>query len=104
MLDTILVSTDTRQSWTPLNPSSGENPEALLKTSRGLQSPRGATRRLLLSPPASEDEAGVPGSDAAYVTFEDRQSGHEEYPAWYTKLEAEFNAGLATVCESSGLL
>jgi hypothetical protein len=109
-----LSASDTRQAWTPLNPSSGDNPEVLLKTSRGLQSPRSAMRQLLLSAPGNTVETDGDGDDtqamvkrAAYVMFEDGdfEAGQDgQYPEWYLNLEREFSAGLTTVCGHSGLL
>jgi hypothetical protein len=110
-LDTTLAFSDTKQSWAPLNPSSGDNPEVLLRTSRGLQSPRGATRQLVMSTNQQNSQADKngassesPGSDSAYVLFDDQQSDDEDQTKWYSDLKHEFNKGRRAVCEGSGLL
>jgi hypothetical protein len=110
-LDTTLAFSDTKQSWAPLNPSSGDNPDVLLRTSRGLQSPRGATRKLVLSTNQQNSQADEnggssesPGNDSAYVLFDDQQSDDEDQTKWYSDLKHEFNKGRRAVCEGSGLL
>ncbi|OCT44655.1 hypothetical protein CLCR_06075 [Cladophialophora carrionii] len=110
-LDTTLASLDTRQSWAPLNPSSGDNPEVLLRTPRGLQSPRGPTRKLVLSAIQQNEEAGENGEsaellrrDSAYVLFDDQHLSVEDQTELYNDLKQQFNKGRRTVCEGSGLL
>ena len=111
LLDEALSSVDTRQSWAPLSSSSGESPEAMLKTSQGLHTPRGAARKLLLSAPRAaidgEDEVDhtqAMARDAAFVTFDDPSLGRAGYPSWYADLEREFHAGISTICRDSGLV
>ncbi|KAJ9613156.1 hypothetical protein H2200_003097 [Cladophialophora chaetospira] len=110
-LDSLLASADTRQSWAPLNPSSGNNPEVLLKTNRGWQSPRGLTRKLVLSSSvnsaqAEEDQESTRESreEAAYILLDGPPSDEENVAGWYSDLKKEFDKGIASVCEASGLL
>ncbi|EXJ55435.1 hypothetical protein A1O7_08362 [Cladophialophora yegresii CBS 114405] len=110
-LDSTLASLDTRQSWTPLNPSSGDDPEVLLRTSRGLQSPRGPTRKLIVSANHRVTEADEGGEsadtlerDSAYMLFSDQRPSDESQIEWYGDLKHQFHEGRRTVCEGSGLL
>lgn len=107
-LDVMLTSSDTRQSWAPLNPSSGDNPDVLLRTGRGLQSPRGQTRRLVLSSTApieeDVDDTEEISRNAAYILFEDQSLGDGDRVEWFGDLKKQFDKGTATVCDASGLL
>ena len=106
ILDAVLSSSDLKQSWAPLNPSSGDNPEVLLRTSRGLQIPRAHARKLVLSASQqSEDPSTIAGmpKEAAYVFFDDSYGG-EDLVEWSTDLKHQFRNATGTVCEGSGLL
>lgn len=111
LLDTVLTSLDTKQAWAPLNPSSGDNPEILLKTPRGLQSSRGQTRKLVVSALSSSGMLGENDNDieasrrnAAYVLFDDSVLDDDRQDEWYTGLKRQFDKGTSAVCEASGLL
>jgi hypothetical protein len=101
-LDAVLSSSDTRQAWAPLNPSSGDDPEILLRTSRGLQSPRGPARRLVLSTTHDADGDDNPQEGAAYILFDNEQ---DDIPAqWHSEFFDQHKAGTETVCAGNGLL
>jgi hypothetical protein len=113
VFEAVLASSHTKQSWAPLSSSSGENPEVLLLTCMSLQSPRGHTRMLVLSPPSdliatgdSESEMGKMRKDAAYTLFDDPSLGHE-FPigsciGWCSKLSSKlkrrFDQETSAVC------
>ena len=109
-LDAALASPDTRGAWTPLNKSSGDDPDVLLLTSRGLQSPRGAMRKLVVSDASNgfkkDDQANSQASrrDAAYVLFGDQKSDGADDIGWYRDVRQRFDQGTKSVCEASGLM
>lgn len=110
-LDAALSST-TRMSWVPLNPSAGDNPDVLLVTPRGLQSPRREMRKLAVpaifghtSMHQDEVYAEDMGKQAAYVLFDEGHlDGDRDDNAWYGDLAHKFDRGIRTVCAGSGLL
>ncbi|EXJ92306.1 hypothetical protein A1O3_00856 [Capronia epimyces CBS 606.96] len=112
VLDSALESTNPRGSWAPLNPSSGDNPDVLLVTPKGLQSPRKEMRKLAM--PAGADHTQTEGDDvntedaarnAAYVLFGEEDLGHvTSNNQWYRDHLRRFDEGRRSVCVGSGLL
>lgn len=102
-LDTALSSPSSRKSWAPVDPSTGDNPDVLLWTPGGLQSPRREMRRLAMAADAHGDEASE--EDAAYVLIDRddlRGGGYGD-----TKIRAlaqRFDQERGRVCAGSGLL
>lgn len=109
-LDAALGSPNPRKSWAPLSPSSGDNPDVMLVTDRGLQSPRKEMRSLVESSVSRFSEAQEGELDTvnltknpAYVLF-DEDPAVENDGAWYGDLRRKFEGGRKTVCAGSGLL
>ncbi|KAK5038319.1 hypothetical protein LTS07_001789 [Exophiala sideris] len=102
-LDDALASPASRKSWAPVDSSTGDNPELLLWTPNGLQSPRREMRRLVAVADADWDEARY--GDAAYVLI-DRDNldgaGHGETVS--QALVHQFEEGRRSVCAGSGIL
>lgn len=102
--------------WAPLNPSSGNNPDVLLVTQQGLQSPKKEMRNLAVSADSilpeswSDDDLMVAEDlikDAAYLVFEDGDlldRRDDDDGVWYHDLVWKFNRGRKSVCAGSGLL
>ncbi|OAL40291.1 hypothetical protein AYO20_00027 [Fonsecaea nubica] len=110
-LDAALASSDTRKTWTPLNPSSGDDPELLLITPGGLQSPRRETKKLVHSlsaniPDTSDNAEHIGGSDhePAYVLLDSRAVNDEENDMRNDEIRRKFAKGTSNVCGGSGLL
>ncbi|EXJ75209.1 uncharacterized protein A1O5_01905 [Cladophialophora psammophila CBS 110553] len=103
-LDAALTSLDIRKTWAPLNPSSGDNPELLLITPRGLQSPRRETKKLVYSVAANNPDVREPRQETAYVLLDNHGLGDEEDNGWYGEIKRRFDQGTGTVCGGSGLL
>ncbi|KIW34184.1 uncharacterized protein PV07_00979 [Cladophialophora immunda] len=111
VLDTALASPDTRKTWAPLNPSSGDDPELLLVTPSGLQSPRRETKKLVYSAAANIADTGAngaairePGQEPAYVLLDGQVLSNEENGVWYGEIKQKFGQGTSNVCGGSGLL
>ncbi|OAP64798.1 hypothetical protein AYL99_00770 [Fonsecaea erecta] len=105
-LDAALASSDIRQTWAPLNPSSGDDPELLLITPRGLQSPRRETKKLVYSVATGDDGAHIQqaGQEPAYVLLDDQAFGDEVNDVWHNEIKRKFDQGTSNVCGGSGLL
>jgi hypothetical protein len=107
VLDAALTSPHSRKAWTPLNPSSGNNPDMLLVTPRGLQSPRRETRGLVVSAIAGQtgtNNAEDMTRDAAYVLFDEDHLDGTRNDFWYRDLLRQFDQGRRAVCAGSGIM
>ncbi|KIX92898.1 uncharacterized protein Z520_11374 [Fonsecaea multimorphosa CBS 102226] len=111
MLDAALASPDTRKTWAPLNPSSGDDPDLLLITPRGLQSPRREPRKLVSSASANIPDAGDDGvqirelgQGPAYVLLDNQALSDEENDVWFDEIKRKFGQETSNVCGGSGLL
>ncbi|KIW99868.1 uncharacterized protein Z518_10796 [Rhinocladiella mackenziei CBS 650.93] len=111
-LDAALGSPNPRKSWAPLNPSSGDNPDLLLVTPKGLQSPRKEMRGLAISAVSHHSDLEEDGfdienlvKDAAYVLFDGEDLGLNGIEnEWYGNLVRNFDRGRKSVCAGSGIL
>lgn len=109
-LDEALASSILRKSWAPLSATSGNNPDVLLYTPKGLQSPRKEMRRLVASAVASdayEDQVYAESQveKSAYVLLDDELLLHNQDEDDWTRLILErFSRGRERVCAGSGIL
>ncbi|KAL6251658.1 hypothetical protein RBB50_001868 [Rhinocladiella similis] len=102
-LDAALSSPVSRKTWAPVDTSTGNNPDILLVTPKGLQSPRREMRNLVI--PARPEQPNAQQSDAAYALFDLSKSGQMDHDnVWYDELMRKFEQGRRNVCASSGLL
>ncbi|KAL2436930.1 hypothetical protein ABEF95_015484 [Exophiala dermatitidis] len=111
VLDSVLGSSNPRDPWAPLNPASGENPDVLLLTKKGLHSPRKEMRRLAMTVTAGHAEpeegpnARISLGNTAYVILEEEEPGHPGAEnELYRNLVRQFEDGRRSVCAGSGLL
>ncbi|KAJ4515550.1 hypothetical protein HRR83_004760 [Exophiala dermatitidis] len=111
VLDSVLGSSNPRDPWAPLNPASGDNPDVLLLTKKGLHSPRKEMRRLAMTVTAGHAEfaegsnAEVSWGNAAYMVFEEEDLGRPGPDnELYRNLVRQFEEGRRSVCSGSGLL
>ncbi|EXJ94051.1 hypothetical protein A1O1_02444 [Capronia coronata CBS 617.96] len=112
MLDSSLETPGARGLWTPLGPSSGDNPDLLLITPKGLRSPRKEMTRLVtaaaVDQPVSNDDdlkIEISSRDAAYVLLDEEDLGRPGLDnKWYLDLLLRFDQGRRSVCDGSGLL
>ncbi|KIW13158.1 hypothetical protein PV08_08345 [Exophiala spinifera] len=101
-LDAALSSPVSRKTWAAVDTSTGNNPDILLVTPKGLQSPRREMRNLVV--PARPGQSFQP-SDAAYAWFDHSNSGQTSHDnVWYDELIRKFERGERSVCAGSGLL
>jgi hypothetical protein len=109
-LDEALQSSSIRKSWAPLSATTGSNPDILLLTPKGLQSPRRDMRRIA----TSVETAGVDGGQnhralrlkkPAYVVLGDElMPDSEGKSTWYKELWSQYDKGRKSVCHGGGLL
>lgn len=113
VLDRALGCTNPRSSWTPLNPSFGDNPDVLLLNSKGLQSPRKEMRRLAMSAVTDHTPSPDEGNhnyteyaarNAAYLLFDEEVEPAQSDNERYRGLLRRFDEGRRSVCAGSGLL
>ncbi|KAK7905606.1 hypothetical protein LTR67_000329 [Exophiala xenobiotica] len=111
-LDIALSSPASRKTWSPVDTSTGNNPDVLLVTPKGLQSPRREMRRLT-SPAISghtnghEREPYVEdvASKSAYVVMNPDHLGYGSHDnVWYQNLVRRYERGTRHACVGSGLL
>ncbi|KAI1615733.1 hypothetical protein EDD37DRAFT_636050 [Exophiala viscosa] len=102
-LDNALAFPASRKTWAPVDPSTGDDPELLLWTPDGLQSPRRKMRRLVAVVDAYEDKEHH--EDAAYVLI-DRDDLHDAEHGVMTSrsLIQQLEKGRKRVCAGSGIL
>jgi hypothetical protein len=109
-LDEALASSILRKSWAPLSATSGNNPDVLLYTPRGLQSPRKEMRRLVASAVASdayEDQVYAESQveKSAYVLLDEELLLHNQDEDDWTRLILDrFSRGRRSVCAGSGVM
>jgi hypothetical protein len=109
-LDEALASSGLRKSWAPLSTTSGNNPDVLLYTSKGLQSPRKELRNLVASAAVSDDYddhvyAELRVHKSAYVLLnEGLILRDQEEDEWTRRIVNRFNQGRQNVCAGSGIL
>ncbi|KIW60872.1 hypothetical protein PV05_01055 [Exophiala xenobiotica] len=111
-LDIAITSPVSRKTWSPVDTSTGNNPDVLLVTPKGLQSPRREMRKLA-SPAISghtndhETELYVEdvASKSAYVVMNlDHLGDGGHGNVWYKNLIWKFERGVKNACAGSGLL
>jgi len=109
-LDEALASSLLRKSWSPLSATSGNNPDVLLYTRKGLQIPRKEMRRLVASAAASdayEDQLYAESrvERSAYVLLDEELLLHnQDEDDWTRLILKRFSRGRRTVCAGSGIL
>ncbi|KAJ9622173.1 uncharacterized protein PV06_05382 [Exophiala oligosperma] len=102
-LDSALSTPVSRKIWAPVDTSTGNNPDILLVTPKGLQSPRRGMRNLVI--PARPDQPNAQQSGAAYALFDHSNSGQMGHDnIWYDDMMRKFDQGRRNVCAGSGLL
>lgn len=109
-LDEALASSVLRKSWAPLSATSGNNPDVLLYTPKGLQSPRKELRSLVASAVVSdayEDQVYAESrvDKSAYVVLDEELLLHnQDEDDWTRSILNRFNHGRRSVCAGSGIL
>lgn len=109
-LDEALASSNLRKSWAPLSATSGNDPDVLLYTPRGLQSPRKELRRLVASAVVSdayEDQVYAESrvDKSAYVLLDEELLLHNQAEDdWTRRILDRFTHGRRNVCAGSGIL
>lgn len=109
-LDEALASSVLRKSWAPLSATSGNNPDVLLYTPKGLQSPRKELRSLVASAVVSdayEDQVYAESrvDKSAYVLLDEELLLHnQDEDDWTRSILNRFNHGRRSVCAGSGIL
>ncbi|KEF52923.1 uncharacterized protein A1O9_10829 [Exophiala aquamarina CBS 119918] len=109
-LDEALASSILRKSWAPLSATSGNNPDVLLYTPKGLQIPRKEMRKLVASAVASdayEDQVYAESrvEKSAYVLLDEELLLHnQDEDDWTRLILNKFSRGRRAVCAGSGIL
>lgn len=109
-LDEALASSILRKSWAPLSATSGNDPDVLMYTPRGLQSPRKELRRLVASAVVSdayEDQVYAESrvDKSAYVLLDEELLLHnQDEDDWTRRILDRFTQGRRSVCAGSGIL